>query len=246
MWSRTASSMPMAARGRFRQAVEDMTESWLWELANHIQNRIPDPIDYIEMRRKTFGSDLTMSLSRLAHDETVPPEIYRTSTMRGLDNSAADYACLTNDIFSYQKEIQFEGELHNCVLVVQNFLNCDLRQAVDIVNDLMTSRIRQFQHIVDTELPVLFTNFDLDESAQEVLNGYVGELQDWMAAFCCGTGRARYDESELSYPPTTARPVNGPTGLGTAAAHLGSFLRAGAPAPGAEAPVTRGATAPAI
>ena len=42
-----------------------MTESWLWELANQIQNRIPDPVDYVEMRRKTFGSDLTMSLSRL-------------------------------------------------------------------------------------------------------------------------------------------------------------------------------------
>ena len=55
----------------------------------------------------------------------VPPEIYHTRTMRALENSAADYACLINDVFSYQKEIEFEGELHNCVLVVQNFLDCD-------------------------------------------------------------------------------------------------------------------------
>jgi hypothetical protein len=46
----------------FRRAITDMTASWIWELGNQAQNRIPDPIDYIEMRRKTFGSDLTMSL----------------------------------------------------------------------------------------------------------------------------------------------------------------------------------------
>ena len=45
--------------------------------------------------------------------------------MRSLENAAADYACLTNDVFSYQKEIEFEGELHNGVLVVQNFLDVD-------------------------------------------------------------------------------------------------------------------------
>lgn len=227
LWFRTATPMPESARARFRRAVEDMTESWLWELANHIQNRVPDPVDYIEMRRRTFGSDLTMSLSRLAHGQSVPPEVYNTRTMRGLDDSAADYACLVNDLCSYRKEIEFEGELHNCVLVVQDFLDCDLRQAVDIVNDLMTSRMRQFEHIVATELPALFDDFDLDEEARKTLGGYVAELQDWMAGVLLWHMRTRrYDESELHYPPATTRPVGAPTGLGTAAAHLGALLRA--------------------
>ncbi|MFF3440143.1 family 2 encapsulin nanocompartment cargo protein terpene cyclase [Streptosporangium sp. NPDC002721] len=227
LWSRTAAPMTEAARAGFRRAVEDMTESWLWELANHIQNRVPDPVDYIEMRRKTFGSDLTMSLSRLAHGQTVPPEIYATRTMRGLDDSAADYACLVNDLCSYQKEIQFEGELHNCVLVVQDFLNCDARQAADIVNDLMTSRMRQFEHIVATELPALLDDYDLDGEARQALDGYVRELQDWMAGVLLWHMKTRrYDESELHHPPATTRPVGGPAGLGTAAARVGSPLRA--------------------
>ncbi|GAA3412003.1 family 2 encapsulin nanocompartment cargo protein terpene cyclase [Streptosporangium vulgare] len=231
LWFRTAAPMSEAARATFRRAVEDMTGSWLWELANHIQNRVPDPVDYIEMRRKTFGSDLTMSLSRLAHGQTVPPEIYDTRTMRGLDDSAADYACLVNDLCSYQKEIEFEGELHNCVLVVQNFLDCDARQAADIVNDLMTSRVRQFEHIVATELPALLDDFDLDGEARETLNGYVTELQDWMAGVLLWHMRTRrYDESELHHPPARVRPVGGTAGLGTAAARVGSRLRA-VPAP---------------
>ncbi|MEQ9369864.1 MAG: family 2 encapsulin nanocompartment cargo protein terpene cyclase [Coleofasciculus chthonoplastes F3-SA18-01] len=238
IWSRTAG--PMSANGRrlFRRAIEAMTESWLWELANQIQNRIPDPIDYVEMRRKTFGSDLTMSLSRLSQGDEIPMEIYRTQTMHGLENSAADYACLTNDIFSYQKEIEFEGEIHNCVLVVQNFLNCDVPQAVEIVNNLMTARAQQFEHIVATELPILFDDFDLDANVREKLLGYVEKLQQWM----CGVlkwHRAvdRYKEFELR---NSASPVVGllssPTGLGTSAAQIISlFNSADTPHPGTEA-----------
>ena len=101
IWSRTAGPMSLTARTLFRRTIQDMTDSWVWELANQIQNRIPDPIDYIEMRRKTFGSDLTMSLSRLSQGSEIPMEIYSTRSMRSLENSAADFACFTNDIFCY-------------------------------------------------------------------------------------------------------------------------------------------------
>ena len=57
LWRRTAGPMPPAARARLRHAVEVMLESWLWELGNQVQNRIPDPVDYVEMRRHTFGSE---------------------------------------------------------------------------------------------------------------------------------------------------------------------------------------------
>lgn len=230
LWIRTASPMTIDQRGQFRQGVETMTASWLWELANHIQHRIPDPVDYVEMRRKTFGSDLTMSLARITKAGEIPRAIFRTRAMRGLENSAADYACFTNDIFSYQKEIEFEGELHNCVLVVQKFLDIDRRRAVSVVNDLMTSRLLQFKHIIATELPVLVDEFNLDADARDALDAYVVGLQDWMAGILDWhmlTGR--YPESALRrrYPlgsndrRTPPRRFGGPTGLGTSAALIG-------------------------
>ncbi|MDQ3886602.1 MAG: germacradienol/geosmin synthase [Actinomycetota bacterium] len=230
LWSRTTGTMTESARRRFRDAIKTMIGSWLWELANQIQHRIPDPIDYIEMRRKTFGSDLTMSLSRLAHGQTVPPEIYQTRPIRTLENSAADYACLLNDIFSYQKEIQFEGEIHNCVLVIQNFLNCDLQRALGVVNDLMTTRMRQFERVISTELPALFDDFDLDAGARSALTRYAEELKDWLAGILTWhQGCHRYEESELRYRPTTGiQPFGGPTGLGTSTVHLGQVSNAGA------------------
>ncbi|PTL82888.1 family 2 encapsulin nanocompartment cargo protein terpene cyclase [Vitiosangium sp. GDMCC 1.1324] len=225
LWARTAGPMTERARRQFRRAIQDMTESWLWELANQMQNRIPDPVDYVEMRRKTFGSDLTMSLSRLSHGVDLPPELFQTRPMRGLENSAADYACLTNDVFSYQKEIEFEGELNNGVLVIQRFLDLDVPRAVEVVNDLMTARMKQFEHIVATELPALAEDFRLDTKAREKLNGYVEKLQQWMAGVLrWHIAVDRYKEFELRNTRKPGRLFGSPTGLGTSAVRIASLF----------------------
>ncbi|MGW1375735.1 family 2 encapsulin nanocompartment cargo protein terpene cyclase [Streptomyces sp. NPDC002446] len=221
LWTRTAGPMTPEARESFRAAVDKMIASWLWEIDNQIQNRVPDPVDYIEMRRATFGSDLTMALSRLGHGRQVPPEIYRTGTLRSLENSAADFACLMNDVFSYQKEIEYEGEVHNGVLVVQTFFDCDYPTALAIVNDLMTSRMREFQHVAAEELPILYDDFDLSAEAREMLDGYVRELENWMAGILTWhRGCLRYRESELRHPPGSPGWLGAPAGLGTSAARL--------------------------
>ncbi|GAA3167964.1 MULTISPECIES: family 2 encapsulin nanocompartment cargo protein terpene cyclase [Streptomyces] len=222
LWRRTAGPMTPAARRTFRRTIEDMTGSWLWELGNHWANRIPDPVDYIEMRRQTFGADLTMSLSRLGHGRTVPPEIYRTRPVQAMENAAADYAGLLNDLFSYRKEIQYEGEVHNAVLVVQHFFDCGMNEALEIVNDLMTSRMREFEHILAVELPALFDEFGLDAAARATLTGYAEELKHWLAGILIWhEGCHRYEEAELRRPVAAhGRRLGGPTGLGTAAARL--------------------------
>lgn len=181
LWRRTTAEMLPDQRRTFRAAVDVMTESWVWELANQTQNRIPDPIDYLEMRRATFGSDLTMSLCRIGHGRTVPPEVYRSGPVQSLEKAAADYAMLINDVFSYQKEIQYEGEIHNGILVVQNFFGCDYPTALGIIHDLMTQRMQQFEHVVAHEFPVLYEDFKLTEEARATMDGYVAELRNWLS-----------------------------------------------------------------
>ncbi|MFF2008356.1 germacradienol/geosmin synthase [Streptomyces sp. NPDC058195] len=221
LWARTSAPMDQNARRAFRTSVEDMTASWVWELANQTQNRIPDPVDYIEMRRMTFGSDLTMSLCRLGHGRKVPPEVYRSGPMRSLENAAADYACLLNDLFSYQKEIEFEGEIHNGVLVVQNFFGVDYPTAVAIVHDLMQSRLRQFLHVAEHELPTLYDDFGLDTEARAVLAGYVQELKHWLAGILIWHRDCRrYREEDLRRGSTAPWRLGGPTGIGVSAARV--------------------------
>ncbi|MEO3802399.1 terpene synthase family protein [Nonomuraea sp. B1E8] len=220
LWARTAAPMPLDDRRKLRKAIEDMCDGWLWELANELAHHIPDPVDYIEMRRLTFGSDLTMSLCRLRHTKGIPEEVCASGPMVALENAMMDAGCLLNDIFSYQKEIEFEGEVHNCVLVVQNFFDCDYPAAVAIVSDLMASRVRQFEHIVEHELPIVCDDFGLGAEARRDLDGFVAELRDWLAAILnWHRGCFRYDEKSLRRHKAPPRwRLGGPTGLGTSAA----------------------------
>ncbi|MFD5557257.1 germacradienol/geosmin synthase [Streptomyces sp. NPDC127068] len=207
LWARTAGPMDREARLMFRRAVESMLDAWTWELTNQVQHRIPDPVDYVEMRRGTFGSDLTLSLARIAHGKKVPPEVYESGPMRSLENAAIDYGMLINDVFSYQKEIEYEGEVHNLILVVQNFFGCDYPTGVSIVHDLMNGRLRQFQHVVAHELPILYDDFDLDDEARELLAGYVKELENWLAGILTWHRECRrYASEHLSHGMGALRP----------------------------------------
>ncbi|MEU4149329.1 germacradienol/geosmin synthase Cyc2 [Streptomyces sp. NPDC026659] len=181
LWERTTAPMTAEQRVTFKAAVDVMTESWVWELSNQLQNRVPDPVDYLEMRRATFGSDLTLSMCRAGRGPAIPPEVYASGPVRSLENAAMDYACLLNDVFSYQKEIEYEGEIHNAILVVQNFFGVDYPAALAVVHDLMTQRMEQFEHVIAHELPVLYEDFRLSEEARAEMGLYVLDLQNWLA-----------------------------------------------------------------
>ncbi|MFD9445093.1 germacradienol/geosmin synthase Cyc2 [Streptomyces sp. NPDC060006] len=227
LWRRTTATMSPDARRTMRASVEVMTESWVWELSNQLQNRIPDPVDYLEMRRATFGSDLTMSLCRLGHGPKVPPEVYRSGPVRSLENAAIDYGMLINDVFSYQKEIEYEGEVHNAILVVQNFFGCDYPAALGVVHDLMTQRMQQFEHVAAHEFPVLFEDFGLSAEAREIMRGYVVELQNWMAGIlkwhydCRRYGAADLARRSHGFVPGQFPAVPFATSRGTAS--IGAF-----------------------
>ncbi|MGP3689500.1 terpene synthase family protein [Streptomyces sp. IBSNAI002] len=198
LWRRTAA--PLGARGRetFRGAMDRVLDSWHWELENQAANRVPDPVDYLEMRRVTFGSPMTIALARMAHLDLVPEEVYASSAMRSLEAAAFDYSALMNDVFSYQKEAQYEGELHNCLIVVENFFDCDPPAALRIVNGLMTARMKQFQHVVTHELPVMYADYGLDAAARAALDRSAVELTRWMAAIhVWHVATKRYREEDL-------------------------------------------------
>jgi germacradienol/geosmin synthase len=215
LWRRTVADLSEPGRRAARTAVMSMLDSWPWELANQLQHRIPDPVDYVEMRRGTFGAELTMSLSRITRERDLPTEFFDSRTMRSIHNAASDYLDFANDILSYQKEIEFHGELHNLVLVIQNFLDVTRDESVCLVNELMTARLRQFEHLIATELPVLADRFALDEPARAALSAHLDEIRDWLAGVLhWHLETPRYHESELR---RSLRP-HVPTGLGSAAA----------------------------
>ncbi|UGQ10396.1 germacradienol/geosmin synthase [Yinghuangia sp. ASG 101] len=233
LWERTTASVSDEVRRDHRRAITAMLDAFVWEVANLAKRQVPDPVDYIEMRRRTFGSELTMSLARLVHGTGLPDEIFHSGPVRSLENSAMDYAVLLNDLFSYQKEIEFEGDIHNGILVVERFFDCDHDTAVRIVADLMHRRLSQFRHVVAHELPVLSDDFELGDEARASLDAYVEDLRNWLAGIVNWHRNVRrYDEATLrrnfgrGTAPAAPTPFALPplTGLGTSTTGVRALL----------------------
>ncbi|MFC9969958.1 germacradienol/geosmin synthase [Spirillospora sp. NPDC127200] len=233
LWARTAATMPPDRRGELRDAVVGLAESWLWELANLVQGRVPDPVDYIEMRRTTSGAELSSLLVRHLLGGEVP--LLDTGPMRALAESFADIGAFRNDLLSFPKETGPEGDLNNVVVAVRTFLDCDTRRAAGIVSDLVGARLRQFDRLAAAELPLLAAEQGLDAHARDRLSRYVEALRLWLAgdlAWSTGTGRYRapgtagLPDGRPAHRPRVR--LGGPTGLGTSAARIG-MPRTGTP-----------------
>ncbi|MFE4616949.1 germacradienol/geosmin synthase [Streptomyces sp. NPDC056747] len=225
LWARTAGPMGPEARAQLRYALDVMLDSWLWELHNQAQHRVPDPVDYIEMRRSTFGSELTLLMCKLRQTAVLPPELYRSGTVRALENAVMDYGALINDLFSYQKEIEVEGEVHNGVLVLQKFFDCDYPTAVAMVHDLMQGRLRQYEHLKEREVPLLYEAFALDSAGRKAFDAYLRELEDWLAGILNWHRKVRrYAAEDVRAGSGTPLLRRGPIGLGTSAARVAELL----------------------
>ncbi|MFI6581015.1 hypothetical protein [Embleya sp. NPDC050493] len=61
------------------------------------------------------------------------------------------------------------------------FFDCDAADAVRIANDVMTSRMRRFEHLVEHELPLLCQESALDDEARHELVRYVETLRNRMS-----------------------------------------------------------------
>ncbi len=181
LWARTVPAMSLAWRRRFTARTRSLLEESLWELANISEQRIANPIEYIEKRRKVGGAPWSASLVEHATGAEVPESLAATRPLRVLADTFSDAVHLRNDIFSYQREIQDEGEVNNGVLVFERFFHMDAQRAANAVNDLLTSRMQQFEHTAITELPALFADPMVPPEGPAAVLTYVKGLQDWQS-----------------------------------------------------------------
>lgn len=240
LWPRIASTMSTDWRRWFSATIQEICGSFLWETFNLIQNRIPDPVDYVEMRRWTSGAEIAELMIHYQMGLRMPAEIHDARIMRTMIEAFLDWHGLLNDIFSYQREIEQESEIHNGVLIIQRFLGCDLRQAVALTNDLVSSQLRHFEHVAAVKLPTLLDEAGSDSACREEIDRYFRALQDCVAGLFEGhMVSVRYElttrpqatsdvvaadgiSSTRMRPPSMRPPLSGPAGLGTTAARPGS------------------------
>jgi germacradienol/geosmin synthase len=204
--------------GRLLACVPNLVGDGLWEIENIAQGRIPEPIDYVEMRRASGGSLWAAQLVELV----LGADLSRvtSTTARRLHAAFADAVDLHNDLVSYQRETEYEQEVSNGVVVTEAFLGTGPIMAAVRTHELMTARLEVFERLV----PVLLAEYP-------ELDRYVRGLRDWVAGdFQWHLETNRYRES--SWRRKKFGMLRGPRGPGTSSAavlHPKTLLRLGEP-----------------
>uniref|UniRef100_A0AAU2K0W8 Terpene synthase n=1 Tax=Streptomyces sp. NBC_00049 TaxID=2903617 RepID=A0AAU2K0W8_9ACTN len=196
LWARTSPGMHPDLRGRFPGHLVGFVAANLAEPDAIAEQRVPDPVHYLEFRRASAGTDLSVGLTGRRPPAPGPRPRKRWAR---LEDVFADTVGLRNDIYSYRKEIDEERELGNAVLALRRLLGGSLQHAVDTAYALFEQRVEEFTRIADRELA--------GEHA-----AYVRALRDWMAGdneWYRHTGRYRAGSSRaLSFSPFPAFAVH--------------------------------------
>lgn len=196
-----------------RAGITELLDGLLWELHNTAQGRVPDPIDLVEMRRKTNAGELSAALARKSVGAELPAELLRNSTMKALVDSFGDVPGLRQEVLGFDTLYGSGASTTSAVLAVGQFFECEAQQAAGIVADLVAARLRQIGSII-TDLPSLADEYALDEAARAGLHRYVEALKSWLAGELLWSQRSRRFSSS---PVPTRKSFHAPSGLGTAA-----------------------------
>lgn len=206
-WARTIPAMSPQWRRRMATSTHNLMIESLWELDNIARGRVANPIEYIEMRRRVGGAPWSANLVEYAVGGAVPERFVGARPLRVLCDSFSDGVHLRNDLFSYEREVRTEGENANAVLVLQRFLRLPVQGAANLVNDMITSRLKQFEDTALVETPRMCVEQAATAAEQRAVAAYTSGLQDWQAGGHEWHLRSsRYSHSGMP---------SGPTGLGT-------------------------------
>ncbi|MFF8376010.1 hypothetical protein ACF07V_07775 [Streptomyces sp. NPDC015661] len=188
-------------RTEFNRALARYIDAGVEELANSRSGRIPHLIDYAPFRRESFAAYTAPYSVELATGARIPEQIRHTRTVRALLDAFMDFMGLANDIASYEREVHEENDVNNLVLVVGTSLGITLRAAVPAALHLVNARLREFEHLRRSELPLLVHRSGLDRDER-------AELESWLRG-ACGflsglhawyTGAPRYASGDVAFP----------------------------------------------
>lgn len=117
----------------------------------------------------------------------VPVAVAGTRPLRVLMETFSDAVHLRNDLFSYQREVEDEGENSNGVLVLETFFGCTTQEAAETVNDILTSRLHQFEHTALTEVPAVALEKGLRPDEVAAVAAYTKDFRTGSPAATSGT-----------------------------------------------------------
>ncbi|MBP2168179.1 germacradienol/geosmin synthase [Erwinia toletana] len=178
LWQKLAAGMGQHAQQRFLLTVDQYLVSLQQEIAMTAEGYIPDLLTFAEIRRNTGAVKTTLSINEYAWHKELPPGFFESDLNRVLTDVTCDVTGMTNDIWSYAKEIDHPSS-NSYVVIFAHHMGCDISSAMVMVNHLITSRVKCFLH-ARTQLSAFLYKLHLSAVDRKIVLRYIAGMEHWM------------------------------------------------------------------
>ncbi|WP_146161256.1 terpene synthase family protein [Nocardia sp. MDA0666] len=189
-----------AGRSRhWRHAVRTELSAWLWtyytESIGRLTDRYPDLDDYRAHRRDSVALYVFLDISEIAEGVDLCAAARALPALHAIREASVEHMGLFNDILSIDSDEASEY-LYNSVLLAERQQGLDRKQAVEVVDRMLTGCVRRMLTGIDA-LPA-----ELDAAG---LSGH--ERADILSTATCYT---RYVRANFDYHYQAARYTSAP------------------------------------
>jgi len=135
---------------QFVEGFDLYMKSMIQEAEDRETKRVRPVMDYLQLRRETFGAQATISL--LGFGLELPEEVLSHPVMQSMTLAAMDLLCITNDMHSYVVEVARGIAFHNIVTSIMEEHQVDVPTAMEWLENFGKYRVDTFLRGVE-ELP---------------------------------------------------------------------------------------------
>ncbi|MFD7664949.1 hypothetical protein [Streptomyces sp. NPDC059788] len=181
LWRRLLPTVSTEQRQRWRDDFAAFGDALLWQAGNAVLERLPDPVDYLETRRASFGGRLNVDKVEYCLELEFPDDLWNAAPVATLRDITCDVLVVNNDAASYAKEMVVEGAVNNIVSIIRDFLGGDPVSAARVAADLLDARVGEFRSVSDAPLTALLDQRRAPAPERQAVQSFVTGLESLMA-----------------------------------------------------------------
>ncbi|NIF32056.1 hypothetical protein F3J29_07875 [Enterobacter sp. Cy-643] len=180
LWQEYARRLSAEQRRRFSQNIRNYLSSLRWEVTARSEEALPGVLTFIEIRRDTGAVRVVLDIIEFCLNDEIPAIVADSLELQLLKNCTIDVICMSNDLFSFEKE-RSRGDVNNLVLVWQENVGCSREEAVASIYRFVLDRQNLFI-ATRQRLETLLEESPLKQAQRETIRRYVEGMAHWMRA----------------------------------------------------------------
>ncbi|MFE9017981.1 terpene cyclase [Streptomyces sp. NPDC007808] len=196
LWPRMAAATSPVWQARFAGHFAQWLTAHVWETRLTAERRVPDPDEYVRLRRRSVGLDHSYDVAEWTYGFELPVTVAAHPLLRRLRLAATDAIAFMNDIHSYEREMS-RREAHNLVSVLRRHEGLSSRAAVAKASGMAREALDRFLRLRG-DVPAVCDALPLSHAEAAAAFRFVEGIGDWIRGnhdWAVRSGRYRVSEA---------------------------------------------------